>query len=133
MLTVARTNLENAGLSNCAVRHGDLHQLPYPGPAFDMVTIHQVLHYLDDPKRAVTEAARVMRPGARLLIADFAPHEIESLRTEHAHRRLGFADEEIADWCKAASLKVGDITHLPGRSLTVTVWRAVKPWAATYA
>jgi ArsR family transcriptional regulator len=133
MLTVARANLEAAGLANCTVRHGDLHQLPYPGPAFDTVTIHQVLHYLDNPKEAIAEAARVMQPGARLLIVDFAPHEIESLRAEHAHRRLGFADEEIAAWCTAAGLKVGDVTHLPGRSLTVTIWRAAKPWKTTHA
>jgi len=127
MLTVARINLEKAGLANCTVRHGDLHQLPYPGPAFDAITIHQVLHFIADPAHAVAEAARVMRPGARLIIADFAPHDLEYLRTEHAHRRLGFADEEVRDWCEDAGLKPRDVVHLPGRPLTMTVWLAVKP------
>jgi len=127
MLTVARINLEKAGLANCTVRHGDLHQLPYPGPAFDAITIHHVLHFIADPAHAVAEAARVMRPGARLIIADFAPHDLEYLRTEHAHRRLGFADEEVRDWCEDAGLKPRDVVHLPGRPLTMTVWLAVKP------
>ena len=47
-------------------------------------------------------------------------------RDEHAHRRLGFADEEIADWCRNAGLAVRDVVHLPGRPLTVTVWVAIK-------
>ena len=63
---------------------------------FDLVTIHQVLHYLDDGARAIREAARVLRPGGRLVIVDFAPHELEFLRDEHAHLRLGFADRQIA-------------------------------------
>ncbi len=133
MLTVARINLEKAGLANCTVRHGDLHQLPYPGPAFDAVTIHQVLHFIADPAHAVAEAARVMRPGARLIIADFAPHDLEYLRTEHAHRRLGFADDEVRDWCEDAGLKPRDVVHLPGRPLTMTVWLAAKPEGTPHA
>jgi ArsR family transcriptional regulator len=133
MLTVARINLQKAGVTNCTVRHGDLHQLPFPGPTFDAVTIHQVLHFVDDPAHAVAEAARVMRPGARLIIADFAPHDLEYLRTEHAHRRLGFADDEVRGWCDDAGLEPRDIVHLPGRPLTMTVWLAVKPQEASHA
>lgn len=126
MLTLARDRLDRAGLGQCSVRHGDLFQLPYDAPAFDVATLHQVLHYLDEPARAIAEAARVLKPDARLLIVDFAPHELENLRDEHAHRRLGFADEEIADWCRNAGLAVKDVVHLPGRPLTVTVWVAIK-------
>ena len=74
--------------------------------AFDVVTIHQVLHYLDDPERALSEAARVLRPGGRMPIVDFAPHDLEFLREEHAHRRLGFAADQVRQWIEARGLSL---------------------------
>jgi len=124
MLAVARANLEKAGLNHCAVRQADLYQLPFDGHAFDAAIVHQVLHYLDDPGRAIQEAARVLRPGGRVVIADFAPHDREDLREQHAHRRLGFADDEVDAWLRGAGLKTRYIEHLPGDPLTVTVWMA---------
>lgn len=104
MLSFARAKLEKAGHGHCQVRHGDLYALPFEAASFDLVTIHQVLHYLDDPARAVAEAARMLRPAGKLLIVDFAPHELEFLRQEQAHRRLGFADGEVTRWIAAAGL-----------------------------
>jgi ArsR family transcriptional regulator len=89
-----------------------------------------VLHYLEDPSAAVAEAARVLKPGGKVVIADFAPHAIEFLRDEHQHRRLGFADKEVAQWCKAAGLSLAATRVLPPRAesgLTVMVWLAVSP------
>ncbi len=127
MLAVARANLERAGLKNCVVRQADMFQLPFRGASFDAVTIHQVLHYVDNPGPAIAEAARVLRPGGQMLVADFAPHDLESLRSEHEHRRLGFGDSEVAGWFAAAHLDSGKVVHLPGDPLTVTVWLAAKP------
>ncbi len=124
MLAVARANLERCGLANCEVRHGDMYKLPVPTASFDAVTFHQVLHFADDPGAAIKEAARVLRPGARLVIVDFGPHHLESLRTEHAHRRLGFASEEVAGWCRAAGLRLVESEDLPGDPLTVMLWAA---------
>jgi ubiquinone/menaquinone biosynthesis C-methylase UbiE/DNA-binding transcriptional ArsR family regulator len=106
MLALARTRLDRAGLKHCSVRQGDIYDLALPKDAFDVVVIHQVLHFLDDGARAITEAARVLRPAGRLLVVDFAPHDLEFLRDEHAHRRLGFAAETVAQWMKAAGLEV---------------------------
>jgi SAM-dependent methyltransferase len=93
-----------------------------------VVLFHQVLHYLDDPGSAVAEAARVMAPGGRLLIADFAPHKEEFLRDEFAHRRLGFSDREVEGWFSAAGLAdAGSETIAPqaeGEKLTVKLWLA---------
>lgn len=130
MLAVARANLESAGLRNCQLRHGDMDKLPLASESFDAVVFHQVLHFADKPAGALAEAARVLRPGGRLAVADFAPHDLEYLREQHAHRRLGFADEEISEWCRAANLEPDLPIHLTGDPLTVTLWSAVKNGAA---
>jgi ubiquinone/menaquinone biosynthesis C-methylase UbiE/DNA-binding transcriptional ArsR family regulator len=127
MLSVARANLARAGLSNVYVRHGDMYRLPWSAPSFDAITFHQVLHFADDPAAAIAEAARVVRPGGRLVIVDFAPHDLEVLRTEHAHRRLGFADSEVAAWLAEAGLCPGVTNTLPGTRLTVAMWAAQRP------
>ncbi|HEY0523706.1 MAG TPA: metalloregulator ArsR/SmtB family transcription factor [Stellaceae bacterium] len=127
MLAVARVNLERARLGNCSVRQGDMYQLPLPGGSFDAVLLHQVLHYAERPAAVLAEAARVLRPGGRLIVIDFAPHEMEELRAEHEHRRLGFADGEVAGWLRVAGLEAGEVRHLPGSPLTVSIWPAYRP------
>lgn len=124
MLAVARANLDRAGLSDCVVRQGDMYALPYADACFDSVTVHQVLHFADEPARAIAEAGRVLRPGGRVLLVDFAPHEVELLRDQHNHRRLGFADAEVAAWFAAGGLAAASTRHLPGTPLTVGLWLA---------
>lgn len=127
MLAVARVNLERAGLRNCALRQADMYQLPLPDDSFDMATLHQVLHFAENPQAALREVFRVLRAGGHVLIVDFAPHELEQLRTDHAHRRLGFSDGEVEKWFEAAGFDAEDAMHLPGDPLTVCIWRARSP------
>ena len=127
MLAVARANLERSGVNNCRVQQGDLYQLPFAAGAFDTTILHQVLHFLDDPVPAIAETARVLIPGGRLLIVDFAPHGLESLRNDHNHRRLGFEDSEIDAWLGRAGLTAAETVRLAGDPLTVVLWLAEKP------
>lgn len=130
MLSVARAALEHADLRHCMVRLGDMYALPLPDAAADVVTVHQVLHYAERPADALAEAARVLRPGGRLVVVDFAPHHLETLRDEHNHRRLGFSADEVTGWCVAAGLGAPRVVELPGTPLTVMLWLADKPAAA---
>lgn len=133
MLNIARLQVGEAGLQSCELRHGDIFATGLPDGVADLVTVHQVLHYLGDPAAAVAEAARLIGPGGRLMIIDFAPHRLEFLREQHQHRRLGFSDEEILRWLAAAGLEGHVDATLPtasGEGLTVKIWsgrRAAQP------
>src|SRR5438477_1518401 len=130
MLSLARARLDRVGLRHCSVRQGDIYDLALPKDSFDAVIIHQVLHFLDDSARAIAEAARVLRPSGRLLVVDFAPHDLEFLREEHAHRRLGFAAETVTQWLEAAGLDVLRQETLPPGpqgKIAVSLWLARDP------
>ncbi len=132
MLAVARGRLEESGARNVQLRQGDIYAPPVERNSVDVAIVHQVLHYLDDPGRALREAARVLAPGGRLIVVDFAPHGEEALREKHAHRRLGFSGEEIADLLTRAGLLVESRRDLSpgegdGAKLTVSLWLARDP------
>jgi ArsR family transcriptional regulator len=99
-----------------------MYHLALSDGAFDAAILHNVLHFADDPGAALAEAARVLAPGGRLVVVDFAPHELEFLRRDHAHRRLGFADAEIRKWFREVGLSFAPPVRLAGDSLTVVVW-----------
>lgn len=131
MLALARARLDDTGSGQASVRQADILGLPYEDDCADLVTIHQVLHYLPEPQAAIKEAARILKPGGTLLIADFAPHAFEELRQVHAHRRLGFPDQEVTQWCEQFGLVVHAVEHIApeeGQSgLAVTLWKAELP------
>ncbi|MNE45516.1 putative S-adenosylmethionine-dependent methyltransferase [compost metagenome] len=124
MLNIARANVAKAGLDKVELRHGDIFSTRLPHESADLVIVHQVLHYLADPAAAVAEAARLVMPGGKLLIVDFAPHAFEHLREAHQHRRLGFADAEIREWLEEAGLTPSAPIALPPdtEGLTVHIW-----------
>jgi len=132
MLAVARANLERAEIRGIDLRQGDVYSPPFANDSFDLIVIHQVLHFLDDPARAIREAARLLSPGGRLLIVDFAPHSLEFLRADHAHLRLGFRADAVEGWLEQSGLDmVTTRTIAPpdaqeaapeGERLTVSLW-----------
>ena len=131
MLVIARANLEHNGIRNAVVRQGDLFALSVEPGAYDLIIVHQVLHYLDDGARALREIARALRPGGRLVIVDFSPHELEFMREDFAHRRLGFARETIEHWFEAAHLRPEDWREVEAgegpSSLMVSIWTGRDP------
>ncbi len=138
MLAYARAKLESAGVEQAEVRFGDLYNVALDDATADIVVMHQLLHFLADPAGAIDEAARLLKPGGRLIIVDFAPHELEFLRTTYAHERLGFADEQIGSWLSASGLQTSACRELrPAEAgedqLTVMVWVASKPARASRA
>ncbi len=132
MLSYARVNLENAGIGNAQVRHGEIYQLPTPRNSYDFVSIHQVLHYLDDPALAIKEAARALAPSGVMLIVDFASHDLDFLREQHAHLRLGFSHDQMKEWLELADLEILEVRDVAPQvsdqnNLTVTLWLARDP------
>lgn len=133
MLAYARAKLRREGLQRAQVRHGDIYNLSFDDRIADTVIMHQVLHFLSDPARAIREAARVLAPGGRLLIVDFAPHGLEFLREQHAHERLGFSTGQIAQWLAEAELTLLQTRELAPPAgggqvkLTVSLWLAALP------
>lgn len=132
MLTVARANLERASLRNVHVRQADMYNMPVADASVDLATLHLVLHYSDDPSSVIEEAARVLKPGGRLVIVDFATHNEEQLRTEHKHHRLGFDDAEIENWLSMHKLEGSLSRDLAGDPLTVKIWQATRLSSVTH-
>jgi ArsR family transcriptional regulator len=127
MLRLARVKLSQAGLDAVELRQGDMYALALPSGSAETVTLHQVLHYAQNPAAAIAEAARLLTPGGRLLIVDFAAHEREELRARDAHVRLGFSDEAVLRHMEEAGLEGRVVEHLEGGALTVTIWLGLQP------
>ena len=128
MLRLARAKLHDRG--NVELRQADLYALPLPDGDADLAILHHVLHFAEAPGGAIVEAARVLGAGGRLLIADFASHDREELRTRDAHARLGFSDEQMLGWFAAAGMAPVRTETLEGGELTVKLWLARKHGAA---
>ena len=135
MLNVARSNLDRPELQHCSVRKASAYSLELEPDSVDLAVFHHVLHFLDDPGRAICEAARVLEPGGQLLLVDFAAHKIERFRIDYSHRRLGFTDAEVDSWLQTAGLMLQQTVRFESdkdtkdedtkENLTVIAWSAI--------
>lgn len=125
MLRLARAKLSEHGV-NADLRQADLYALPLGDADADVAILHHVLHFAQQPGAAIAEAARVLSARGRLVIVDFAPHDREELRSRDAHTRLGFSDEQVAQWYDTAGLKLAQVETLEGGALTVKLWLGEK-------
>lgn len=136
MLTVARNNLQRGGVSNASVRYGDACAMPFEDASADLIVLHQLLHFIDQPERVLQEVHRVLAPGGKLAIVDFAPHTLEFLRSEHGHRRLGIADAALAEWAAGTGLVPKPVNRFDPpedrpNGLAVCIWIAQVPGTIT--
>jgi ubiquinone/menaquinone biosynthesis C-methylase UbiE/DNA-binding transcriptional ArsR family regulator len=122
MLRIARARLQHLPAESVELAQGDFAALPFADASFDTVLFHQVLHYAQAPEDVLAEAARVSRPGGRIAVVDFAAHDREDLRSQHAHARLGFSDEQMLALLTDAGFATAEPVALPGKPLTVKIW-----------
>lgn len=127
MLAIARAKLSQKSYHHCHVRQGDMSRLPQQNDSFDLITMHQVLHFSDHPEAALAEATRVLKIGGTLLLVDFAPHQEEWLRHQHSHRHLGFSEETMHSLVKPLALRQTGFSVLsePDR-LSINMWKFAK-------
>lgn len=136
MLRVARHTLSDDAYTHISVQQADLQDAPLKDGAADLVTLHQVLHFLDDPARAMKESARLLGDGGQLLVTDFAAHEFENYRENYAHRRLGFSDQDMRIFLTETGFQITQTRTLPASALNtpdVKIWHAIKTSAALSA
>lgn len=127
MLRLARVKLSESDIQKAELRQSDMYALPLDDGSADTVILHQVLHFAHQPAAAIAEAARLLAPGGRVLIVDFASHDREELRQQDAHVRLGFDDDQVAGWFAAAGLDLAAVEALTGGELTVKLWLGERP------
>ena len=128
MLGVARHSLNNAGLTHMRVRQGDLHNTGLVGGDVSVVTLHQVLHYLERPAEAITESARLLSDQGQLIIIDFDSHDFDDFRDRFAHRHLGFSDQTISGFFNSCGLTLSQTRTVQTRDSypNVKLWCGVK-------
>jgi ArsR family transcriptional regulator len=111
MLSAARKRLH--GIGNVDIRSGRLEALPLDDGEVDVALLFLVLHYVTDPARVISEAARALRPGGRLLVLDMMPHDRQDLRQTMGHLWQGFDRATLGGWMEAAGLEGFRYSELP--------------------
>ena len=108
-----------------------MYRLPLPDASFDVAVLQMVLHHAEDPERVLDEAARLLRPGGRLIVIDLAGHRRTEVVERLAHRWPGFGDDTMQRWLASAGLLPGQKLSVPGvQDLPVRIWCATRSEAA---
>ena len=95
VLARARELASRRRVSNISWKRGDIERLPLEAESVDLALLSQTLHHAPHPERALAEAARVLKPGGRVLVLDLRPHEEDWVRDKLGDRWLGFSDDRL--------------------------------------
>ncbi len=98
MVELGRSLAKKEQLKNVDYVLGDIEKVPLPDRSVDIALLSQALHHAENPKKALSEAFRILKPGGRLLILDLRAHRFEKAREIYADRWLGFKENDLHDW-----------------------------------
>jgi ArsR family transcriptional regulator len=103
------------GVRNAKFVKGDVHALEFADASFDLVVVSQTLHSLENPAKALTDAARVLAPGSRILVLDLLPHSQEWVREKLHHKCLGFTTDELSTLLHGAGFAGVEVERVAAR------------------
>ncbi|MBM3771845.1 MAG: metalloregulator ArsR/SmtB family transcription factor [Acidimicrobiia bacterium] len=133
VLDRARALAKRRRVSNVTWKQGELERLPLKDASVDVALLSQALHHSGRPEKAIAEAARITRPGGRVLILDLREHQEEWVRTTLGDRALGFRDTALRDLLVSTGLldiKVAVGARKAGDPFTVLIASGTKPRAS---
>ena len=127
MLKVARHRLASDDYNHVTVQQCNLNETPFRDGSADLITLHQVLHYLDDPQDAIDEASRLLKAKGVLFIVDFETHENERFRVDYEHRRLGFSENDMAEYARVSNMSIERVKEFENEANpNIIIWQARK-------
>ena len=137
MLSIARSRIDALELKKCEIRYSDITKTLFSSNSVDLIIIHQVLHYFDNPSDVIKEASRLLKINGEVFIVDFSSPSIELLRSKLSHRRLGFSSDQMNELFEKNNIEVLGFRELKmqrdsinedsvNENLTVTLWLGKK-------
>ncbi|MEY3812648.1 MAG: hypothetical protein RI910_205 [Verrucomicrobiota bacterium] len=109
MVQVGRALAKKEHLRNLTYVLGNIEKVPLPDRSIDLALLSQALHHAENPRQALSEAFRILKPGGRLLILDLRAHRFEKARELYADRWLGFKENELHDWIEEAGFRQSEV------------------------
>jgi ArsR family transcriptional regulator len=109
MVQVGRALAKKEHLQNLTYILGNIEKVPLPDRSIDLALLSQALHHAENPRQALAEAFRILKPGGRLLILDLRAHRFEKARELYADRWLGFKENELHDWIEEAGFSQSEV------------------------